>query len=94
MVIGGTGYAAAADFDLLLTGGEDDVDQADLSQLLEDPAGLIPTSPDSPGTAIVNGTNWKVIGLAALAAAGLGTGVYFLFYKKKRKKKRKKRRKR
>ena len=28
-MIGGTDYTAAADFDLLLTGGEDDVDQAD-----------------------------------------------------------------
>jgi len=41
LVIGGAGYAAAADFDLLLTGGEDDVDQADFPQLLEDSTGLI-----------------------------------------------------
>ena len=41
LVIGGTGYAATADFDLLLTGGEDDVDQADLAQLLENPTRLV-----------------------------------------------------
>ena len=41
LVIGGTGNAAAADFDLLLTGGKDDGYQADLAQLLKDATRLV-----------------------------------------------------
>lgn len=75
--------------------GRVDPDQIDWAPegpppILEDPAGWIPTSGDSPGSALVGGVgakaNWKVIGIAALAAAGLGTAAYFLLKGKKKKK--------
>lgn len=41
LVIGGTGDAAVADFDTLLAGGKDDVDQVDFAQLLKNATGLV-----------------------------------------------------
>ena len=40
-MIGGAGDAPAADFDLLLPGWKDDIDQIDLAQLLKYPPGFV-----------------------------------------------------
>ena len=41
LMIGGAGDATTANFDLLVTGGEDNVDQADFAELLKDSTGLV-----------------------------------------------------